>query len=43
MHGVAMPWASWALDPWNSAGEADSEEISLQRDVRGGPGGGASL
>ena len=43
MHGAAMPWASRALDPWTLAGEADNEEISLQRDVRGGPGGGAPL
>ena len=43
MHGAAMPWASRALDPWTLAGEADNEEISFQRAVRGGPGGGAPL
>ena len=43
MHSAAMPWASRALDPWTSAGEADNEEISLQRDGRGGPGRGAPL
>lgn len=37
-----MPWASRALDPWNSSGEADSDEILSQRDVRGGPGWGSA-
>lgn len=42
MHGAAMPWASRALDPWNSSGEADSEGFLSQRDVRGGLGWGSA-